>query len=186
MTTPPPHGPHGIAVSPLTGADWPEVRAVHAAGIATGHATFDADAPATWAAFDAGRHPDHRFVARDEHGALLGWVAVSPTSPRAVYAGVVEHSVYVAPGARGRGVGRRLLDELVTSTEDGGIWTLQASLFPENLASAALHRAVGFREVGRRERIARMTHGPLAGRWRDTVLIERRSPVAGAAAPPAR
>ncbi|MEW1959587.1 N-acetyltransferase family protein [Kineococcus sp. NPDC059986] len=175
-----------MAVLPLTELDWPEVRTVHTAGIATGHATFEADAPATWTVFDAGKHPDHRFVARDGSGALLGWVAVSPVSSRPVYAGVVEHSVYVAPGARGRGVGRRLLDELVTSTEAGGLWTIQSSLFPENLASRALHRAAGFREVGHRERIALMTHGPLAGQWRDTVLVERRSPVAGTAASSAR
>ncbi|WP_328295790.1 GNAT family N-acetyltransferase [Kineococcus sp. NBC_00420] len=188
MTTPAPqlYGPHDIVVFPLIEPDWPEVRTVYIDGIATGHATFEADPPATWAAFDASRHPDHRLVARDERGTLLGWVAVSPVSSRPVYAGVVEHSLYVAPGARGRGVGRRLLDELVAATEDSGIWTIQSSLFPENLASVALHRAAGFREVGRRERIALMTYGPLAGQWRDTVLIERRSPVAGTAASSAR
>lgn len=188
MTRPPsqPWDPHDIAVLPLTEPDWPEVRTVYAAGIATGHATFEADPPATWTAFDTGKHPDHRLIARDGSGTLLGWAAVTPTSRRPVYAGVVEHSIYIAPGARGRGIGRRLLDELVTSTEDSGIWTIQSSLFPENLASVALHRAAGFREVGRRERIALMTYGPLTGQWRDTLLIERRSPVAGTAASSAR
>ncbi|GAB7191693.1 hypothetical protein NUM3379_24010 [Kineococcus sp. NUM-3379] len=165
-------------VTPMTPGNWPDVRDVYAAGIASGHATFQEAAPA-WEAFDAAHLSEHRLLALDESGTVLGWAAVSPVSARPVYAGVVEHSVYVSPTARGRGVGRLLLAELIASTEAAGIWTLQAGVFPENTASLALHAAAGFRVVGRRERIARMTHGPLAGRWRDTVLLERRSTLAG-------
>ncbi len=166
-----------VVVAPLVPAHWPAVDEIWRAGIAGGHATFEA-APPTWEAFDAGRLPGHRWVALAA-GDVIGWVAVSPTSARPVYAGVVEHSVYVAPSAAGRGVGRLLLDALVSSTEGAGIWTIQSAVFPENLASLALHRAAGFREVGRRERVALMPGGPMAGAWRDTVLVERRSVVAG-------
>ena len=107
---------------------------------------------------------------------MLGWAAVTLVSTRAVYAGVVEHSVYVASAARGLGVGKALLRALIGSTENAGIWTIQASVFPENEASLKLHLAAGFSIVGRRDRIARMTSGPLNGQWRDTLLIERRSP----------
>jgi L-amino acid N-acyltransferase YncA len=169
-------------VAPLVAAHWPEVTRIYAAGIATGHATFEAQPPA-WAAFDAAKLPDHRWVALDDDGAVLGWVAVTPVSDRCVYAGVVEHSVYVDPAAQGHGVGRRLLDALATSTERAGIWTIQSGVFPENAASLVLHRAAGFRVVGTRERVGRMTHGPRAGTWRDVVLLERRSSVAGAVAP---
>ncbi len=169
-----------VVVAPMTAADWPDVRAVHAEGIATGHATFETAPAASWAEFDAGKLPAHRLVARAAGaGGLLGWAAVSPVSSRPVYAGVVEHSVYVAAAARGRGVGRLLLDALVASTEAAGVWTLQCSVFRENSASLALHAAAGFRVVGTRERVARAGAGPLAGTWRDTVLLERRSSVAG-------
>lgn len=161
-------------------ADWPEVRAVHAEGIATGHATFDNEPPASWNAFDAGKTAEHRLTARDGAGVLLGWAAASPVSARPVYAGVLEDSVYVARAARGRGVGRLLLlAELIASTEAAGVWMLQASVFGENTASLALHDAAGFRRVGVRERIARTASGPLAGTWRDTVLVERRSATTG-------
>ena len=177
-TTPPGSDPGDLVVVPLAVDDWPAVEAIYAAGIATGHATFEAEPP-SWEAFDAARLPDHRLVAVDAAGRVLGWAAVSPVSDRCVYAGVVEHSVYVDPGARGRGVGRLLLEALVASTEAAGIWTLQSAVFPENTASRALHRAAGFREVGVRERVGLMTTGPLAGRWRDVVAVERRSTVAG-------
>lgn len=167
-----------LTIEPLTPGDWPAVRAIYADGIATGHATFEAEPP-EWPAFDAGRLPAHRLVARAAGGEVLGWAAVSATSSRPVYAGVVEHSVYVAAAGRGRGVGRLLLDELIASTEAAGIWTLQSAVFPENTASLRLHEAAGFRVVGRRERVARMPYGPLAGRWRDTVLLERRSATPG-------
>jgi len=162
-----------VTVRPMTAADWPRVTQVYAAGIATGHATFEV-APPTWAAFDDGRLPDHRLVAVVD-GEVVGWVAVSPVSARPVYAGVVEHSVFVDPVAHGRGIGRLLLDALVDSTEEAGVWTIQASIFAENVVSLALHEGAGFRAVGTRSRIGQMPHGPLAGQWRDTVLVERRS-----------
>ncbi|MEO7234968.1 MAG: N-acetyltransferase family protein [Lapillicoccus sp.] len=155
---------------------------IYAAGIATGHATFEAQPP-DWTAFDAAKLPDHRWVALGDDGSVLGWVAVTPVSDRCVYAGVVEHSVYVDPAAQGRGVGRHLLDALAASTEAAGIWTIQSGVFPENAPSLVLHRAAGFRVVGTRERVGRMTHGPLAGSWRDVVLLERRSNLAGALEP---
>jgi len=145
---------------------------VYAAGIATGTATFQAEPP-TWAEFDAGHLPGHRLVALDGD-EVLGWVAASPVSGRCVYAGVVEHSLYVRPGAHGRGVGRALLDGLLDSARAGGVWTVQAGVFPQNAASLALHAAAGFRVVGTRERLGRMTHGPLAGEWLDVVLLEKR------------
>lgn len=153
------------------------VLAIYQAGIDEGDATFESVAPA-WAQFDATRLAAHRFVALDSDldsgvdSDVVGWVACSAVSERSVYAGVVEHSVYVDPSARGRGIGRALLDALIDSTERAGIWTIQSGIFPENLASAALHRAAGFREVGTRERVGRQD-----GVWRDVVLIERRSPV---------
>ena len=162
-----------MSVVPLTAEHWPEVERIYAAGIATGHATFEA-APPTWEQFDAGRLPGQRLVALEE-GRVVGWAAACGVSDRCVYAGVVEHSVYVDPAAGGRGVGRLLLDALVASTEAAGIWTIQSGVFPENVASLALHRAAGFREVGIRERVGRMTYGPMAGQWRDVVFLERRS-----------
>ncbi|MFJ6381229.1 GNAT family N-acetyltransferase [Kitasatospora sp. NPDC092039] len=150
-----------------------QVLAVYRAGIEEGDATFETTVP-TWEAFDAARLPEHRYVALGADGRVLGWAAVSPVSARPAYAGVVEHSVYVHPGARGRGVARRLLEALIASTERAGIWTIQSSVFPENTASLALHARTGFRVIGTRERVARHH-----GRWRDTVLIERRSPVVG-------
>jgi phosphinothricin acetyltransferase len=138
-----------------------------------GNASFEHTAP-DWPAFDAGRLPDHRFVAVDADDTVLGWVAVSAVSGRTVYAGVVENSVYVDPTAQRRGVGRILLTALIASTEAAGIWTIQSGIFPENTASLALHHAAGFRTVGVRERIGR--HASQGNRWRDVVFIERRSP----------
>lgn len=167
--------PGSVSVEPLTVEHWPAVERIFAGGIATGQATF-AEAPPTWAAFDAGKLPEHRYVAVDASGAALGWAAVSQVSSRPVYAGVVELSVYVDEAARGRGVGRTLLDALLAGTDATGIWTVQSGVFPENAASLALHAAVGFRVVGTRERLGRMTYGPQAGRWRDVLLLERRAP----------
>ena len=149
------------------------VLAIYQAGIDEGNATFETSAP-SWPQFTSSKLSEHRFVAVDDDGSVLGWVAASPVSDRCVYAGVVEHSVYVHPGARGRGVGRALLDALIRSTEAAGIWTIQSGIFPENAASAALHLSAGFRVVGTRERIGRH-HGV----WRDVVLIERRSRAIG-------
>lgn len=166
-----------VTIRPMCPEDWDAVHAIYAAGIATGEATFESEPP-TWEAFDAVRLPEHRMVARDA-GRVVGWAAVSRVSSREVYRGLVEHSIYVAPQAQGRGVGRLLLGALVESTEAAGIWTIQSSIFPENTASLALHRKLGFRVVGTRERIARISTGPKAGHWQDTLLLERRSAVAG-------
>ncbi|MEV4825046.1 N-acetyltransferase family protein [Micromonospora sp. NPDC049274] len=159
-----------LTTRPMTATDADRVLTIYQAGLDGGDASFEITAP-TWEAFDATRLPAHRFVAVDDGGAILGWVAVTPTSSRPVYAGVVEHSVYVDPAAQGRGVGRVLLDALITSTEAAGIWTIQSGIFPENTGSLALHRRAGFRVIGVRERIGRHHD-----RWRDVVLLERRSP----------
>lgn len=159
-----------VTVVPMSAEHADEVVAIYQAGIDEGDATFETTAP-DWQAFDASKLPRHRFAALDERGAVLGWVAASRVSDRRAYAGVVEHSVYVAPAARGRGVAARLLSALVESTEAAGIWTIQSGVFPENTASLALHERAGFRVVGVRERVGRHH-----GRWRDVVLVERRSP----------
>jgi L-amino acid N-acyltransferase YncA len=151
---------------------WDEVRAVYVAGIATNNATFETEAPG-WEKWDSGHIDRCRLVAMDGE-KVMGWAALSPVSPRAVYSGVAEVSVYVAVRAQGRGIGKCLLAELVGASERAGVWTLQASIFPENVASIRLHERCGFRVVGRRERIAQ-----LRGAWRDTVLMERRSGVVG-------
>ena len=146
--------------------------AIYQEGLDSGNASFEAEAPA-WPAFDATRLPGHRYVAA-EGGEVLGWVAAAPVSGRCAYAGVVEHSVYVARLARGRGIGAALLQALIGSTEAAGVWTIQSGIFPENTASVRLHYRAGFRLVGVGERIGRHH-----GRWRDVLLLERRSAVAG-------
>ncbi|MGW2934223.1 N-acetyltransferase family protein [Streptomyces sp. NPDC001156] len=148
-----------------------EVLAIYQLGIGEGNATFETTAP-TWEHFDAAKLPQHRHVAVDEAGKVLGWVAAVPVSDRCAYAGVVEHSVYVHPDARGRGVGSALLRALIGSTEAAGVWTIQSGIFPENTSSLALHQKAGFRVIGTRERI-----GQHHGTWRDVTLVERRSPV---------
>ncbi len=152
----------------MTNAHGPAVLAIYQAGINEGNATFETQAP-SWDVFSAARLPAHRYVAIYD-GEPVGWIAASPISTRPVYAGVVEHSVYVHPASRGRGIGRQLLTTLITSTEAAGIWTIQSGIFAENTASLALHQQAGFRTVGTRERI-----GQHYGRWRDVLLIERRS-----------
>ncbi|MHB1595007.1 MAG: GNAT family N-acetyltransferase [Streptosporangiaceae bacterium] len=159
-----------IRVEPMRDVHGAEVLAIYQAGIDDGNATFETTTP-SWPEFSTARLDEHRLVAL-VGDMVVGWVAVSAYSSRCVYAGVVEHSVYVQPAARGQGVGRRLLDALIASTEAAGIWTIQSGIFPENRASIALHTAAGFRVVGTRERIARHH-----GRWRDILLMERRSPV---------
>ncbi len=152
--------------------DWPAVRDIYAEGIATGNATFETLVP-EWAKWDSGHLQDCRLVARDSQ-RILGWAALSAVSSRRVYSGVAEVSVYVASDARGRGVGKVLLQSLVQHSERCGIWTLQAGIFPENVPSIALHKSCGFREVGRRQRL-----GQLASVWRDVLLLERRSSSVG-------
>ena len=157
-----------MQIRPMTAEDWPPVEAIYAEGIETRNATFETSPP-SWSEFDAGRLEPHRFVALDG-GQVVGWAAVSPTSRRACYAGVVEHSVYVRADARGRGAGRALMETLLASTDAAGIWTVQSNVFPENEVTLGLHERLGFRVVGRRERIAQ-----LDGVWRDTLLLERRA-----------
>ena len=166
--------PIGLAIRPMLAVDAGQVLAVYQAGLDAGDASFETAVP-TWDDFDAARLPEHRHVATaDDTGELLGWVAATPVSARSAYAGVVEHSVYVTPEARGRGVGAALLQALIDSTEAAGIWTIQSGIFPENTASLRLHARNGFRVVGVRERVGRHH-----GRWRDVVLVERRSGIAG-------
>jgi L-amino acid N-acyltransferase YncA len=152
----------------MSAEDWPAVEAIYAVGIATGNATFETETP-SFEVFDARHHHEHRFVAVED-GSVVGWAALAPTSSRECYAGVAEHSVYVAEAARGRGVGKALMHSLIASADGGGIWTIQTSIFPENEASLALHESLGFRVVGRRERIAQLDDV-----WRDTLLLERRA-----------
>ena len=156
-----------MLVRPLHPDDYPAVAAVFAEGIATGLATFETEVPG-WAEWDAAHLPDHRFVAELD-GDVVGWIAIVPYSRRAVYRGVGEESVYVAERARGRGVGRALLETVIESARNGDLWTLQAGVFTDNGPSLALHRTLGFREVGIRERI-----GQLDGVWRDVVVLELR------------
>jgi L-amino acid N-acyltransferase YncA len=162
-----------FAIDAMCRADWPEVRAIYLEGIATGNATFETVAP-TWEAWDAAHRPE-RLVARAEK-RVLGWAALSPYSARRVYGGVAEVGIYIAVAARGRKIGRALLEALIEAAERSGVWTLQAGVFPENTASIELHRRCGFREVGRRERIGR-----LGEVWRDVILLERRSRTVGTA-----
>ncbi len=171
----------GTVIRPMRAVDAEAVLAIYQAGLDTGNASFETVAP-TWEAFTAVKLPAHRFVAVDtadgSPGRVVGWVAASRVSPRSVYAGVVAHSVYVDPAASGRGVGAALLQALIDSTEAAGIWTVQSGIFPENVASLALHGKAGFRVVGTRRRVGLHRFG---GRewWRDTVYVERRSTVVG-------
>ena len=161
-----------IAIQSMSLGDWSAVRAIYLEGINTGNATFETSAP-EWEKWDAA-HLDHcRLVARDAND-ILGWAALSAVSGRCVYAGVAEVSVYVAERARGRKIGAKLLGALILESEQHGIWTLQAGIFPENAASIELHKRHGFRVVGTKEKV-----GCMNGWWRDVVLMERRSKVVG-------
>jgi L-amino acid N-acyltransferase YncA len=160
-----------VRIEPMRAEHADAVIAIYQAGVDEGNASFETSAP-RWAHFDAKRLTEHRLVALDDDSKVVGWVAAVPVADRCAYAGVVEHSVYVDPAARGRGIGRALLEAFIASTEAAGIWTIQSGIFPENTASIALHRAAGFRIVGTRERL-----GQHNGQWRDVLLLERRSPV---------
>ena len=151
---------------------WEEVRTIYLHGIATKQATFQTDAP-SWENWDKGHLSTLRYVAIID-GIIAGWAALSPVSSRCVYAGVAEVSVYIHEGYRGKGVGKALLQKLITESEASTIWTLQSGIFPENLASIALHEKLGFRTIGYREKVGKMD-----GVWRDTVLMERRSKITG-------
>jgi|SRR5579859_1861521 len=161
-----------ISIVPMSVDDWSAVRAIYLEGIATGNATFEKSAP-EWPKWDSGHLEKCRLVARSGND-VLGWAALSPVSSRCVYAGVAEVSVYVAERARGHGIGQRLLEALAEASEREGIWTLQAGIFPENAHSIAIHKNCGFRVLGTREKI-----GCMDSRWRDVVLMERRSRIAG-------
>jgi len=156
----------------MNAGDWEQVRAVYLEGIATGQATFETEAP-DWERWDASHLSECRLTARSDE-RIVGWAALSPVSSRRVYSGVAEVSVYIARSFRGQGLGRALLQALISCSEQRGIWTLQAGILAENESSLALHRSCGFREVGRRERIGR-----LHGTWRDVILLERRSAKVG-------
>jgi phosphinothricin acetyltransferase len=161
-----------IDIRNLTEEDWQAVSAIYVDGISTGHATFETRTP-TWEEWTNSHLPAPRLVATDGQ-QIAGWAALSPVSSRNIYSGVAEVSVYVAKDWRAKGVGKQLLENLVAESEKNRIWTLQASIFPENVASVALHKLCGFREVGRRECIGKMD-----GVWRDTLLLERRSKLVG-------
>jgi phosphinothricin acetyltransferase len=156
----------------MTASDWPQVKAIYDSGIATGNATFQTSAPG-WEEWDNAHVKTCRLVAV-ENSQVIGWAALTAVSSRCVYAGVGEVSVYIHPDARGKNVGTQLLQALITASEANGFWTLQAGIFPENAVSVKIHEKCGFRLVGRREKIGQMN-----GLWRDTLLLERRSPVTG-------
>ena len=161
-----------LKIEAMAPQDWDAVRAIYLEGISTGNATFEKSAP-DWQVWDASHLKSCRLVARLD-SEILGWAALSPVSGRCVYSGVAEVSVYVAERARGRKIGSRLLDALVTASEREGVWTLQAGIFPENLPSIESHKRNGFRIVGTREKL-----GSMDGRWRDVILMERRSAIVG-------
>jgi L-amino acid N-acyltransferase YncA len=157
--------------------DWEQVRRIYQEGIDTGHATFETEAP-DFGKWNMAHLLDCRVVAKDGN-AVIGWIALSPVSARRVYSGVAEMSLYVRAANRRQGVGSALMTALIGASEKVGIWTLQCGIFAENTASLALVKKHGFREVGRRERLGRMTYGPLAGMWRNVILLERRSQAVG-------
>jgi phosphinothricin acetyltransferase len=164
-----------VLIEPMTADDWPEVRHIYAEGIATTFATLDSEAP-DWSHFDHSHRHDCRFVARDAAGGpVAGWTALTAYSQRRVYAGVAWESVYVGAASRGRGVGRALLEAVIRASEAAGLWTLLAGVLVENAASLALHEAAGFRRVG----VERGLGQDAGGRWRDVVLMERRSTIVG-------
>ncbi len=157
--------------------DWEQVSSIYLEGIATGNSTFEADAP-DWDKWDSTHLREHRLVAKIG-GNIAAWAALSPVSSRCAYSGVAELSLYVAARHRGGGTGSILLEAIINSAEKAGIWTLQGGIFPENTSSLSLMKKHGFREIGRREKIGKMTYGDFAGTWRDVILVERRSTVAG-------
>jgi L-amino acid N-acyltransferase YncA len=163
-----------LTILPMLPEHWPAVLEIYRQGIVTGNATFETDLPG-WEKWDTSHHKDCRLVATEPGApAVLGWAALSPVSARRVYSGVCEVSVYVAENVRGRGVGKTLLQSLIRESEQKGIWTLQAGIFPENHSSIALHKSCNFCEVGIRHNI-----GKLGNNWRDVLLLERRSKIAG-------
>jgi phosphinothricin acetyltransferase len=167
-----------LSIQPMRAQNWPDVRAIYQAGIDTGHATFESEAPGSFETWLQSHVAELSLVAL-QAGTPLGWAALGPVSSRCVYAGVGEVSVYVAPSYQRRGIGRSLLAALIAQSEQRGYWTLQAGIFPENASSVALHQALGFQALGLRRRLGRMSFGPLAGQWRDVLHVERRSQCVG-------
>ncbi|RIK65855.1 N-acetyltransferase [candidate division KSB1 bacterium] len=167
-----------ITITEMTAQDWRAVAAIYQEGIDTGDATFEAAPPSSWEEWRKTKLNACSIVAR-AHDEIVGWAALSPVSSRGVYAGVAEVSVYVSAPARGHSVGSLLLDALIKRSEAHGLWTLQAGIFPENQASIRLHLQHGFRQVGIREKLGKMAYGPHAGKWRNVVLLERRSATQG-------
>ncbi len=157
--------------------DWEQVRAIYLEGIATGNSTFESDAP-DWNKWDSAHVQEHRLVVR-KGDTILAWAALSTVSTRSVYSGVAKLSIYVTTKHRGKGIGAALLKATIGSTEKAGLWTLQGGIFPENTPSLRLVKKHGFKEIGKREKIGKMKYGNLAGTWRDVILVERRSSVAG-------
>jgi L-amino acid N-acyltransferase YncA len=157
--------------------DREQVRSIYLEGIGTGNSTFESDAP-DWDRWDSAHLREHRLVVR-QGDCILAWAALSPISARSVYAGVAELSLYVAAAHKSRGIGSALLKATIDSTEKAGLWTLQGGIFPKNIPSLRLVKKHGFKEIGRREKIGRMTYGDLAGTWRDVILVERRSDITG-------
>lgn len=165
--------PLRVAFRPLVAEDYPAVAEIYREGIESGNATFETEVP-DWDTWNAGRSPECRFVA-ETGGEVIGYAALSPVSGRCVYGGVREAMIYIAAAARGRGVGGRLLQHLAAQSEAHGIWTLQAGIFLENAGSIRIFEKAGFKILGTHERLGRFHDG----RWRDVVLMERRSEVAG-------
>ena len=165
------------SIDKMVSDDWGQVRSIYLDGIVTGNATFEAEAP-DWDNWDSSHMQECCLVARAGN-TILGWAALSPVSSRCVYSGVAEISVYVATKYQRLGVGGKLLAALIEASEKNGIWTLQVGIFPENIDSINLHKRYGFRDVGRREKLSKMTYGPHKGMWRDVVLMERRSKSVG-------
>jgi L-amino acid N-acyltransferase YncA len=161
-----------IIIDKMLSEDWEQVRQIYLEGISTGNATFQKDAP-SWEEWNNGHILECRMVARSGE-KVLGWAALSPTSSRCVYAGVAEVSIYVSLNNNGKGIGSKLLQSLIEASEQNGFWTLKSGIFPKNSGSIKLHKKLGFREVGRQERIGKMD-----GVWRDVILLERRSNVVG-------
>lgn len=151
---------------------WQTVKTIYAEGIATGNATFQTGLP-SWEEWDAAHIKNSRLIAVED-GNIHGWAALTAVSGRCVYAGVGEVSVYISEKARGKGIGKQLLQALINESEKNNFWTLQAGILPENIISVKIHEDCGFRIIGKREKIGQMN-----SIWRDVLLLERRSKVIG-------
>jgi L-amino acid N-acyltransferase YncA len=161
-----------MEIKPIQENDYSAIVEIYLQGIATGHATFQTEAP-EWDAWDKS-HLSFCRLAAFENDEMLAWAALSPVSSRCVYGGVAEVSIYVASSARGKGIGKILFAQLIKESEENSLWTLQSGIFPENIDSIKLHEDMGFRKIGFREKI-----GNMKGEWRDNVIMERRSKIVG-------